>query len=75
MFQEELSGSEPEQSQAEEDDAEGVTKVPETEDLEVPEDEGSQDGFVVIEDEASQDDPQALIDTCLPEGFGKVSYI
>ena len=50
------------------------TFVPESEAMEVPEQGNSQEGALVIDEkgavvhseEAPQEDPQALIDTCLP---------
>ena len=59
----------------EEEESEARTFVPESEALDVPEQGNSKEGVLVIDKEASQEDPQAFIDTCLPGVEVKISLI
>ena len=57
----------------EEEESEARTFVPESESLEVPEQGNSEEGVLVMDEEAPQEDPQAFIDTYLPGVEVKVS--
>ena len=67
---------EEEEEEQEEEKSEARTFVPESEALEVPEQSNSEEGvLVVVEEEATEEDPQASIDTFLPGVEVKVSLL